>query len=56
MAGAPVPSPTHEKILSIADLEEAGSRKLGMTARGEFGIVSALAVMIVYNITIWLPL
>ena len=39
MAGAPVPVPTSsdldEKILSIADLEKAASKKLGRNARGE---------------------
>ena len=39
MAGAPVPVPTaadlDEKILSIADLEKAASKKLGRNARGE---------------------
>lgn len=35
--GAPVPVPTSdpdEKILSIADLEKAASKKLGKSARG----------------------
>lgn len=34
--GAPVPIPVSETILSIADLEEAASMKLGRTARGDF--------------------
>ena len=38
MAGAPVPVATDsdldEKILSIADLEKAASKKLGRNARG----------------------
>lgn len=36
--GAPVPVPVPEsqdKILSIADLEKAASKKLGKTARGK---------------------
>lgn len=39
--GAPVPVPTSdpdEKILSIADLEKAASKRLGKTARGNFEI------------------
>jgi hypothetical protein len=32
--GAPVPVPVAEKILCIADLKEAGSKKLGSGARG----------------------
>ena len=43
MAGAPVPVPTSsdldEKILSIADLEKAASKKLGRNARGNCWIV-----------------
>lgn len=36
MAGNPIPVPvSEEKILSIADLENAGSRKLPVSARGE---------------------
>ena len=36
--GAPVPVPTSDpdqKILSIADLEKAASKKLGKSARGK---------------------
>ena len=33
--GAPVTIPVSETILSIADLEEAASKKLGRTARGD---------------------
>jgi hypothetical protein len=32
--GAPVPVPVAEKILCIADLEDAGSKKLPLGARG----------------------
>lgn len=39
--GGPVPVPTSdpdEKVLSIADLEKAASKKLGKIARGNFGV------------------
>jgi hypothetical protein len=40
--GAPVPVIVAEKILCIADLKEAGSKKLPQSARGEFKLVIGL--------------
>ena len=40
--GAPVPVIVAEKILCIADLKEAGSKKLPQSARGEFKLVTGL--------------
>ena len=53
MAGAPVPVPTSadldEKILSIADLEKAASKKLGRNARGKgWGFVDGFWALFAY--------
>jgi (S)-2-hydroxy-acid oxidase len=42
--GAPVPVPVAEKILCIADLEKAGSKKLPMGARGTSGVWSNVSL------------
>ena len=48
--GAPIPVPTSdpdEKILSIADLEKAASKKLDKTARGNTHILVMLDLSVV---------
>ena len=48
--GAPIPVPTSdpdEKILSIADLEKAASKKLDKTARGNIHILVMLDLSVV---------
>lgn len=46
MAGRPLPVPVEEdKILSIADLEQAGSKKLPTSARGKWPAFSLFCVL-----------